>query len=355
VSSQPPRLRPFQLADVAPLVDLFGRAFGRPMPEAVWRWKLDRRHAPTDNVWLAVDDDDRPIFQYAGIPCRFHLDGREVEAMISVDTMAAPEQRRRGLLTTVGRRTYQAWRDAGVALVLGLPNQQWGSRTEALGWERLFSLAWRFRPLRPEALLARRWRLPWLSRRRLGGRLLSRLAGSTPAAGLVVREITAAGAEIDRLWQRTRDQHRFSIVRDAARIGWRYLESPQDHYRILLAERPDGAAAEPAGFAALRLEELPDGRRLGWIAEVHCSRHEPASVGLLINRAVALLSDSGAELVGALAVPASPFDRALRRAGFWFQRGRFSVECVPLADNLPLAELRRPENWQLMGGDFDVI
>ncbi len=325
------------------------------MSEAVWKWKLDRRHAPTDNVWLAVDDDDRPVFQYAGIPCRFHLDGREVEAMISVDTMADPEQRRRGLLTAVGHRAYQAWRDAGVSLVLGLPNQQWGSRTRALGWEQLFTLGWRFRPLRPEALLARRWRLPWLGRRRLAGRLLSRLTTSTPAAGLVVREITSAGEEIDRLWQRTRSESRFSIVRDAARIGWRYLESPQDRYRLLLAERANGAAAEPVGFAALRLEELPDGRRLGWIAEVHGSRHEPASVGLLIDRAVALLSAQGAEFVGALAVPGAPFDRALHRAGFWFRRGSFSVECVPLTEDLPLTALRRPEAWQLAGGDFDVI
>ncbi len=349
--TQLPTVRPARDADAARVVELFERAFSRPMSQAHWHWKLARRHAPCDNVWLAIDEDDVPIFQYAGIPIRLRVDEREVEAMVGVDTMADPQRRRRGLLTRVGRHTYDTWRQAGVAAVLGLPNEQWGSRTRALGWEPLFEFGWRLRPLAPEVLLARRLRLPWPRGWRLAGRLIDLLVGRPPEAGLTVRELATASPEIDQLWQRPRDEHRFSVVRDAARLAWRYLESPDGAYRLLLSERD----SRPVAYAALRCQTTTGGRLLGWIAEVHATRDEPNAMALLIDRAVRQLSSDGAELVGALAQPGSTFDRALHRAGFWFRPGRFSFELLPLADDLPLADMRRSENWNLAGGDFDVI
>ena len=121
------------------------------MTEHEWRWKL----APTSkvpNVWLATHAD-QPIFQYAAMPTRFEIGDRTHAVMVSVDTMTAPAFRRRGLLTEVASRAYEAWRNAGVAFVIGLPNQQWGSRAQALGWRELFPLQWLARPLRPASNL----------------------------------------------------------------------------------------------------------------------------------------------------------------------------------------------------------
>ncbi len=64
-------------------------------------WTRDQRGAlaleatkqqpsPVENVWLAVDADG-PIFHYAGIPTRYRLPTGEATAMVSVDTMTAPE------------------------------------------------------------------------------------------------------------------------------------------------------------------------------------------------------------------------------------------------------------------------
>ena len=89
--------------------------------------------------------------------------------MVSVDTMTAPEFQRRGLLSEVGRSTYAHWRDGGVAFVLGLPNERWGSRASALGWIELFPLQWLTRALRPAALLARRLHLPHVMGHEMSG------------------------------------------------------------------------------------------------------------------------------------------------------------------------------------------
>src|SRR5262249_24853854 len=125
-------IRPFRNGDEQALTALFEPVIGRRMSEHEWRWML----APTSkvpSVWLATHDE-RPIFQYAAMHTRFKIDERTSDVMISVDTMTAPEFRRRGLLTKVAAHAYEKWRDSGVAFVIGLPNQQWGSRTVALGW-----------------------------------------------------------------------------------------------------------------------------------------------------------------------------------------------------------------------------
>ena len=66
-------MRPYQPGDERDLVALFQRVFGRPLTETHWRWKLKQLPSPVENVWLAVAQNGNPIFQYAGIPVRYHL------------------------------------------------------------------------------------------------------------------------------------------------------------------------------------------------------------------------------------------------------------------------------------------
>jgi hypothetical protein len=344
-------IRAYRPGDERGLAGLFARCFGRPLSEEHWRWKLKRLAAPVENVWLAFDGD-RPIFQYAGIPVRYQLPGGEAIAMVSVDTMTDPDFRRRGLLSEVGRRCYDAWREAGVPFVIGLPNQQWGSRTVALGWEELFPMRWLIRPLRPEALLARRLKWPALGRLAWAGALWNAIwdRGAADTA-LRVRPIKRAGPEFDQLWQRCRDETRISVVRDSAWVDWRYLTAPSHDYRVLLAER-DG---QPAGYIAYRLE-MTTGAPWGFIAELLAPQDDPTARRALIACAVSEMRAAGAVAATVLAVPRTRMHAALRRAGFVLGRaGFFSVQIVPLVPDLPIALVRDPTNWDIAGGDFDVI
>ena len=49
-------------------------------------------------------------------------------------------------------------------MILGMPNENHGSRARILGWRSLTSLQWMLLPLRPERMLARKLRVPWLGR-----------------------------------------------------------------------------------------------------------------------------------------------------------------------------------------------
>jgi hypothetical protein len=344
-------IRPYRAGDERALTALFGRVFGRAISEERYRWKLRQPPTPVENVWLAVDGD-APIFHYAGIPTRYRLPGGEALAMVSVDTMTAPEFQRRGLLSAVGRAVYDTWRAAGVAFVIGLPNERWGSRAGALGWEPLFDLQWLARPLRPEAILARRLRLPALARLAPLGAAWNALwrlrLRRDPAVR--VRLVERAGPEFDQLWERCGADAAASVVRDSAWVNWRYLDAPAFGYRVLLAER-DG---RPAGYAAYRVEAHAAGVA-GFIAELFAAQADRPARRTLIAETLAALRAAGADNAVTLAVPGSPLERDLRGAGFLYSRGAFGVQIVPLDPGLPLGVLRDPRSWNMAGGDFDVI
>src|SRR5690349_21859925 len=148
--------RPDQPGDEEQLVALYARVFGRPRSVAFWRWKLKGRNAPFETVWVAVTDAGQIIGQYGGIPLRVQLHGQVRPAVHAVEAMTDPLFRRKGMLTRRGSAAHTGWAEAGQAVVLGLPNEQWGTRNRALGYVTLFPLAWVRFPLHLERVVAQR-------------------------------------------------------------------------------------------------------------------------------------------------------------------------------------------------------
>src|SRR5262249_21977087 len=128
-----------------------------------YRWKLRTRQTPVDNVRIAVNAADRLVFHIGGIPCRAVVGGRERWVMVAVDAMTAKDARRQGLLTSQARALFATWKEAGVAMILGMPNENYGTRARVIGWRPFGALEWLLLPLRPERMAARKLGLPWLA------------------------------------------------------------------------------------------------------------------------------------------------------------------------------------------------
>jgi hypothetical protein len=350
VQSTPLTIRPYRVDDEHELVALFARCFGRPITEDHWRWKLRSRPSSLDNVWVAAADD-KPVFQYAGIPTRFQLMETPVTVMVSVDTMTAPEFRRRGLLTQVAEQVYAAWRELGVAFVIGLPNEQWGSRARALGWRPLFQLQWLVRPLLPEAILARRLGVPFLKRARLPGALWNYLLRLRVRRDPQIQtgRVGCADEAFDELWESCKSDWMFSTVRNREWVNWRFLSAPASAYTVTLARR----AGRPSGYSVHRVSAIQD-HVAAFLAELFAARADEATRDCLLDEVIAQLLSVRAEALATLAVPGTRYYRWLRGAGF-LPRQQFSVELVPLGGDLPLERMLHAEHWNLSGADFDVI
>jgi len=345
-----PVVRPYQHGDEHELVQFLGGPFAHEAGLAHWRWKL--RHAPreTANVWVAAAGG-KVVFHYGGVPLRFVLGGPIATAMISVDAMTAPEFRRRGLLTQGAARAFAEWRSHGVAFTLGLPNERWGSRTAAAGWQRLFPLQWLGRPLRPEVFVARRFGLPWLRRAtalsRVWGWWLANRLRQDPQ--IEFRKVAHAGDSFDRLWTRCATDATFSAVRDASWVQWRFLSSPARKYDVVLAYRN----GEAVGYSAMHVASTSD-KTSAFLAEIVTPSSDTGAQDNLLAGAVANAYAAGADVLTALAVPGTNLHASLRRAGF-LRGPAFGVYIVPFTAGLPMDRLRRPENWRLSGAEFDVV
>src|SRR2546422_787311 len=331
-------VRPYRPGDERALVALWAEAFNRPMTEAHWRWKVKGRPTPVENVGIAVAADDRPIFQFVGIPCPAVVLGAPRTVMVGADVVTAREFRRRGVFTTAAHRLFDSWREAGIALVLGLANDRWGSRAEALGYERYFELRWRIRFLRPERILARKAHLPALARLRGLGNLWNRAWDLVPpgAGGITVRPLVSAAPDLDTIWEAGARHVAAPLARGRPWVEWRYCNPPDGDYRLTLAER----AGSPVGYAAYRVVQM-DGRTSVRLAEIFAPG-DPMALRALVRDVVTRAAVEDADVVVTLAVPGSHMDRELRRAGFLFCPGAYRLEAIRLDPTIPPALLRDP-------------
>lgn len=343
------KVRPFRAGDECALVALFERVFGRAISEEQWRWKLKRRFCPAENVWLAIEGE-RIVFQYAGMPMRVKIDDQIVDAVVSVDTMVAPENQKQRLVTQIAPFTYETWREGGIEFVFGTPNERWGSMLAKLGFETLFPLERLVRPIRPEALLARRLRFPFLSRLPVGRIPAAFWNRKLQRGEITTREVSSAGAEFDRLWENVSRSYPFAVVRDRSFVSWRFFEAPLNPCRLLLAER----GGEPAGYAAFRIHEA-DGRKDGTLAEIFVAKDDTAAAAALLLDLLAILHASGVEKLLTLAVPGHFLHRFFRSSGFLAGRGRWSVVLSPFRPELPMERLKNAESWFYAGGDTDNV
>jgi hypothetical protein len=343
------RIRPYRPGDERALAALWTEAFGRRMTEEHWRWKAKGRPTPVENVGIAVDADDRPIFQFVGIPCPAIVLGEPRTVMVGADVVTAPAFRRRGIFPATARRLFESWREAGIALVLGLANDRWRRQADALGYERFFPLRRVVRLIHPERVLARHARLPALARMRGLGQLWNRVWDLPAPPDVSIRSLSSATPEIDLVWMRAAPHVQTSLVRDRAWVAWRYCDCPYRAYHLTLAER----AGQPAGYAVHSVVQQ-DRQTSVQIAEIFAPGDRLALRALVrdvIDRARAQDADS----VVTHAIPGSSSDRELRRAGFLRGRGGWPLEVIRLDLEIPRPALQEPHAWWLVGGDFDVV
>ena len=344
-------VRSYHPTDEAQLVQFFGRLYPSPVSADFWRWKLKSLPVPAENVWLACSDE-RIIFHYAGIPLTYYTPDGVCTGMVSVDTLTDPEYRRQGLLTRVGAQVYEAWEAAGVSFVIGLPNQKWGSRTAALGWQSLFPLRWLYLPLHLQDVVAGRLDQPFLKRFSFPAwlwRAYARLRLQT-APGLTIQAVETAGEAFDELWQQCAPEASYAVLRDRHWVQWRFLDAPELGYRVLLAQRQ----GRPAGYLAYRIRQTKHGRE-AVIAEVFAPRADMAAQHGLLRAALEDFYAARAWRIVTLAAPGNWIDAMLRRVGFLPDRHAFEVMLRPLASGLSLARLSDPAQWFISGADFDVV
>jgi len=149
------------------LLELMATVNGSKPDERQLLQKYDTRIFGAENLgYLAYKHGDKVAAAYYGVfPMRMLIDGQEVLAAQSGDTMTHPDHRGKGLFIALARKTYTLAADEGIKFVFGFPNgNSYPGFVKKLAWQHPYNMVGinLFVPTLPVNLLAKR--LPALAR-----------------------------------------------------------------------------------------------------------------------------------------------------------------------------------------------
>jgi GNAT superfamily N-acetyltransferase len=236
---------------------LYRRVFGIDAAEASrLRWDWQYRRNPNNSgsapeIWIAREGRAL-IGQYATMPVRLSLQGKEIPGSWGVDVMVAPERQRHGL----GEMLFRTWdRHVGAALGLGLSESSY-QLFQKLRWPDLGPVPCFVKPLTRRALRRPGWPLGL-------NRLISALtlplvkvvARSRPLRA-EVRMLQRFDDSFTELWESIASKFDLAVRRDASYLNWKYASAPHVRYSIAALRRND----KNVGYAVYRHAVEPHGR-----------------------------------------------------------------------------------------------
>lgn len=361
------QIRKYREGDEEQILRLRERVFGDLDPvrlrPSTWRWQF--RHNPAGEAFCALAEDrDRIIGQYAVIPTRFSVQGKETLFALSCDTMIHPDYRKQGIFTTLADELYRFIKsEHGITTVWGFPNEiSLPGFTRHLDWHLLTVFPLRIVPLRPLAMLRTLLPLKTLSWQKQGasgdgssveGSGLSVTFPEFP--GLLVEPVPPAAGfdeEFNELWNRNRSLAPVIQIRNAAYLNWRYFGAPEFRYRPF-AIRLNGKLS---GYMVIRMMNVA-GHFFGVLADLFPfpvrDRHTTRRLFLFARE---YCKTQGAEFMTCLM---SRSDASFfREVGFrkvpailnpkkWYFGCRYSQN--------ERAVLGAEMNWYLTYGDTDIV
>jgi predicted N-acetyltransferase YhbS len=327
---------------------LYRRVFGTDSAEANrlrWDWQYKRNpHMPNDGplIWLAREGQTI-VGQYATMPVRLSVQGKEIDAAWGMDVMVAPERQRQGL----GEVLFRTWdRNVGASLGLGLSDSSYRLFGK-LRWPDVGPVPCLVKPLSRRALRRPGWSvaankllsaitLPWI-------RLISR---SKPLEG-EVRVVRQFDARFDELWRRVRSQFAFAVRRDAAYLNWKYIQAPHVRYSIAILER-DG---ELGGYIVYRHMQEARGRVtiiVDWLTDPSDTSGFATLLRWVDREARAADSDK----IRAFAMHAG-FNKTLRGEGYFSVKSTMEFVAKINAIDVPGAFYEQTDTWHVTLGDSD--
>ncbi len=328
-------VRELRPGDEPGILELFRRTFGVERSSAHWRWKFLDDPAGREVV-VAVDRDGRIVGQFAALPNRGRVDGREAPISQLLDHMVDASLRRHGVYAAMARSFHERF-------VAPAPLGTWyGFNLEDV--HRIQRDLYGMQPLSP----VESWSRPVGT-----GADAARGATARLADALVrVERVRRSPEGTDELWSRARSRYGAAIERDARYLDWRYADCPDVDYALL-------AARHRATGRLLALLVL----RVGWVHEpiaavvdwvVPDSALANAAWRALLGFADATARGAGLPELRAWLPPTSPDRDALARRGFVRGDSPFLTSAWDDgAAGRPVDSLRR--GWHYTMGDTDIF
>ena len=342
------RVTAYRANDRAALDDMYRRVFGLDAADASrlrWTWQYEQNpHRPPSGppIWIARDGS-AIVGQYATMPVRLSLKGREIDGSWGMDVMVTPERQRQGL----GERLFETWDDAvGASLGLGLSESS-HRLFQKLGWPDVGPVPCLVKPLSRHAFRRAHW--PSIANRLVSAAslpLVRFVARARPVSD-AVKTIAKFDARFTSLWDRVAPKLTLAVRRDAEYLNWKFRATP--HVRYVVAASVDGS--DIRGYVVFRHAREPRGRVTLLVDFLTDPDDEDTLLDLLsyVDRSS---QEADSDKIRTFAMCES-FRRVLRRAGYFRVTSTMEFVAKMNAMPVPAAFYEQPERWHVTLGDSD--
>lgn len=327
---------------------LYRRVFGHDAAEGSrlrwdWQYRLNPNTAGQEpEIWLAREGP-AIVGQYATMPVRLSLGGREVRGSWGMDVMVAPERQRQGL----GEVLFRTWdRNVGASLGLGLSESSY-RLFQKLRWPDVGPVPCLVKPLTRRALRRPNWPVPL-------NRLVSALA--LPIIKIVarsrplraeVRLIQRFDDSFTALWDELAPKFGLAVRRDAAYLNWKYISAPHVRYSIVSLRRDD----RNVGYAVYRNVHEPRGR-VTVLVDFLADPADEAGLSTLLHWVDREARNADSDKIRTFAMH-GVFRRVLRHSGYF--QVKSTMEFVVKVNGVDVgpAFYEQTDTWHITLGDSD--
>ncbi len=327
---------------------LYRRVFGADAADASrlrWEWQYTRNpNNPTGTpvIWIAREGPTI-VGQYATMPVRLQVHGRELDGSWGMDVMVAPERQRQG----IGEVLFRTWdRHAGASLGLGL-SQSSHHLFRKLRWPEPGPIPCLVKPLTRRALRRPHWPEPV-------NRLVS--AVTLPFVRVIARSrpLRAQVAltrrfepEFTALWERLAPRFEFAVRRDAPYLNWKYIEAPHVRYSVAVLRR----SGTLHGYAVYRHVQEPRGR-VTLLVDFLVDPDDAAGFKSLLRWVDREARDADSDKIRTYCLHRT-YRRLLKRSGYFQVRSTMEFTVKVNGISVPQAFYDDTSRWHVTLGDSD--
>ena len=327
---------------------LYRRVFGRDAADSSrlrWEWQYRRNpnnpgHEP--EIWIAREGP-AIVGQYATMPVRLSLAGREVQGSWGMDVMVAPERQRQGL----GEVLFRTWdRNVGASLGLGLSESSY-RLFQKLRWPDVGPVPMLVKPLTRRAFRRANWPVGL-------NRLVSALtlpvvkivARSRPLAA-EVRMIQRFDDSFTALWEQLAPKFDLAVRRDAAYLNWKYVNAPHVRYSIAALRRDD----RNVGYAVYRHVHEPRGR-VTLLVDFLADPADDTGVATLLGWVDREARQADSDKIRVFVMHAA-FRRMLKKCGYFSAKSTMEFVVKVNGIDVDPTFYEKTGNWHVTLGDSD--
>lgn len=249
-------IREYKKDDVEGIVSLYNQIYGSLREENQWTWQF--MDNPSGNPIIVVAEKDSKIIgQCTLLPTEKTIQGKEVLAGDSIDTMILKEYRGKGLYEEMAKKTYEIGAERGIKIRTGFPT------TEALrgllgdiGGTFVTDIPLFINIYKMDNFLVGIVKLKFLAKLlAVPSLVISKFIYKEKKIKIkenyIIEEINEFGVEFDKLWDKIKVDSPIMTKRSSEFLNWRIKNHPKIDYKTFGAY----LNKELVGYIVLKTEK----------------------------------------------------------------------------------------------------